>query len=105
MSFGGIRPAALGLLLIVTLSITSACSKRVSYDVNRDVTGASTRVNLNIATASDLEKLPAVGPQTAESIIEYRDKNGPFARPEHLMMVRGISENRFFAIRPYIDVK
>lgn len=61
-------------------------------------------LNINTASASELEKLPGVGKVLAERIVTYRAEYGPFRRPEHLMMVRGISDRKFRAIAPLIAV-
>jgi len=62
-------------------------------------------LNINVATASELEKIPGVGKVIAERIIIYRTKYGPFRRAEHLMMVNGISESKFREMRPMIVVE
>jgi competence ComEA-like helix-hairpin-helix protein len=64
-----------------------------------------TRININTASAKELETLPGIGKGLAERIIEHRQTYGPFAKPEHLIMVRGISEHRFQAIRDQITVE
>ena len=46
-----------------------------------------------------------IGRKTAESIVEFREANGPFRRVEHLMQIRGISEERFLELRPFIKTK
>ncbi len=61
-------------------------------------------VNLNSATATELEKLPGVGPATAARIVEYRQKNGAFKKVEDLMNVRGIGEKTFLSLKPLITV-
>jgi competence protein ComEA len=61
-------------------------------------------VNLNTATASELEQLPGVGPVLAENIIQHRKKYGPFARPEHLLLVKGISNRLFKQLSDKISV-
>lgn len=61
-------------------------------------------VNLNSATAAELEKLPGVGPATAARIVEYRQKNGAFKKIEDLMNVRGIGEKTFLTLKPLITV-
>jgi competence protein ComEA len=53
------------------------------------------KVNLNSATAEQLQTLPGVGPAMAKSILEYRTKVGKFAKIEELMNVKGIGEKRF----------
>ena len=47
-------------------------------------------VNVNEATAAELERLPRVGPSLARRIIEWRERHGPFAGPDDLRHVRGI---------------
>lgn len=64
-----------------------------------------TRIEINSASASQLEKLPGVGSGLAQRIVAYREQHGPFRRLEHLMMVRGISEKKFRALQPYIEAR
>lgn len=61
-------------------------------------------LNLNSATAAELEKLPGIGPATAARIVEYRQKNGAFKKVEDLMNVRGIGEKTFLSLKPLITV-
>jgi len=62
------------------------------------------RININNAGAAELEKLPGVGKVIAERIVAHREQYGAFRRAEHLMMVRGISDNRFRQLRSLITV-
>ena len=61
-------------------------------------------VNINTATAAELETLSGVGPKTAEAIVEYREANGPFESIEGIMNVPGIGEGTFEKIRDEITV-
>ena len=61
-----------------------------------------TKVNVNSADASQLALLPRVGPSIAQRIIDYRKENGPFKKPEDLMLVRGIGEKTFELLKPYV---
>ena len=63
------------------------------------------RININTASAQALEQLPGIGKGLAERIVDHRDKYGPFRRPEHLIIVRGISDRRFRALRELITVE
>ncbi len=64
-----------------------------------------TRININTASAQELEKLPGIGRGFARRIVEHREKYGAFRRPEHLIMVRGLSDKRFRALRDLITVE
>ena len=64
----------------------------------------ATRVDINTATAAELDKLPGVGPAIAARIIDFRTKNGPFKRPEDIMNVRGIGEKKFLKMKDRIAV-
>ena len=61
-------------------------------------------VNINTASAAELEALPGVGAKTAARIVEYRQKNGPFKKIEELMNVRGVGEKNFLKLKPQITV-
>ncbi len=61
-------------------------------------------LNLNTATATELEQLPGIGPATAQAIVRFREKSGPFQRVEDLLAIRRISKARLEKLRPYITV-
>lgn len=61
-------------------------------------------VNINTATAAELEALPGIGPSTAAKIIAYREEHGPFAAVEALLEVPGIGDAKLAAIRDLIAV-
>ena len=102
------------LLLFVSLAATS-CAKRsratapnaapTSPAKYTSASPTTQRLNVNTATAKELEALPGIGKGLAERIVEHREKYGPFRRAEHLMMVRGISETRFRALRHLVAVE
>lgn len=62
-------------------------------------------ININLASSKELESLPGIGRGLAARIIAHRGQYGAFRRPEHLMMVRGISDRRFRAMRARITAK
>ncbi len=59
-------------------------------------------ININTASIAELEKLPNIGEKLAAKIIEHREKFGNFRKPEHLMLVRGVSDRRFREMRNLI---
>jgi len=61
-------------------------------------------INLNTATAAQIATLPGIGPKTADLVVQYRTKNGPFKKIEELMNVRGIGEKSFLKIKDRLTV-
>lgn len=61
-------------------------------------------VRLNVATATDLQVLPGVGPVLAERIVAYRESVGSFGAVEDLLDVPGIGEAKLAAIRDLVLV-
>lgn len=61
-------------------------------------------VDINTATAEQLEKVPGIGPATAARIIEWRETQGRFERLEDLLNVRGIGTKTLEKLRPYLKV-
>ena len=61
-------------------------------------------VNINIATQTELETLPGIGPSLALKIINYRKENGKFKSIEELKNVSGIGDNKYDEIKKYIYV-
>jgi competence protein ComEA len=62
-------------------------------------------LNLNQATAKQLEALPGVGKVTAEQIVAYRTEKGPFASVEDLGKVKGIGPKTLDKLRPLVAVR
>ncbi len=64
-----------------------------------------TKININTASAEELEKLPEIGPVKAQAIVEYRKANGSSKSPEDIEKVKGIKEGTFAKIKDYVVVR
>lgn len=65
---------------------------------------ATGKVNINTATAEELDTLPGIGPAIAQRIIEYRQTNGPFQSIEEIKNVSGIGDKLFEKLKDLITV-
>ena len=61
------------------------------------------RLDVNTASAAELERLPEVGPALAQRIVDDRTLHGRFRRPEELMRVKGIGPKTYDALREYVE--
>lgn len=61
-------------------------------------------IDINSATAEELESLPGIGPTLAQAIIDYRNEFGPFFAIEDIMFVDGIGPSTFEKIKGLITV-
>jgi len=103
------------LLVLMLVVCLPACAKRsrptlTANDQQSAVSSVSAgsdskRININTGSIKELEDLPGIGKGLAERIVQHREKYGPFRRPQHLIMVRGISERRFRALQNMIMVE
>ena len=61
-------------------------------------------VNINTASAEELQLLPGIGEILSQAIIDYREANGPFESVEAVMSVPGIGQGRFEAAAEKITI-
>ena len=71
---------------------------------NAKKTPPAVPLDVNTATAAQLEQVPGIGPATAKAIVQFRRKSGPFERIEDLLAIRGISTRKLEQIRPYVTI-
>ena len=57
--------------------------------------GDVAKIDINRASAEELTQLTGVGPSHAAAIVAFREKNGPFQKPEDLMQVPRIGQKTF----------
>ena len=96
------------LALLIPWFFLVSCNKKETQPglmLTNDVSRAENAVNINTASVGELEKLPNVGAQLAQRIVEQREKYGRFRKPEHLILVQGISDERFRKLQNFIKIE
>lgn len=79
-------------------------SGQARADTSEAAPATTTRINLNTATAAELETLPGIGPSKAAAIIAYRERR-PFQRVRDVMRVRGIGRATYRNLRELVAVE
>ena len=97
------------LLPLIILCFFNGCSrqketKQVLLTQNQVIV-AESAININTASVEELETLPHIGEKLAQKIIEHREKFGRFRKAEYLILVDGISDNRFRQMKNLIKVR
>lgn len=62
-------------------------------------------ININEASAAELEKLPGIGAEIAKRVVEHRERFGKFRRAEYLILVKGMSDKKFRELRNLIKAE
>jgi competence protein ComEA len=93
------RRAALHFVVAAILAAILACGASAQKKVPPPAP-----LDLNTATAAQLERVPGIGPTTAKAIVYMREKSGRFRRVEDLLAIHGISPAKLDKIRPYVFV-
>ena len=78
-------------LRVETETPTATAAREPSAGAAAETTGTDDRIDLNRATAEELQALRGIGPALAERIVAYREEHGSFAKVEELTLVNGIS--------------
>ena len=101
------------LILILPAIVFSGCIKRnfapprnpAPSNLSATKKTSSARININTASATELDTLPGIGKALAARIVEHREQYGPFRRAEHLIIVRGFSDRRFRALQELVTAE
>ena len=62
-------------------------------------------INLNSASAAELQQVPGIGPSTADKILEMRKSYGAFKSVDDLLAIKGIGPKRLEKMRKYLTVE
>ena len=93
-----IAPLAEGLT-VVNIDSSAVSSEEIPELDTPIIPDAEHPLDLNTATAEELDLLPGIGEVLAGRIIQYREEYGPFQSPEDLLNVDGIGESTLADIR------
>ncbi len=66
--------------------------------------GLEGQVNINTASAAELELLPGIGPSIAARIVSYRGEH-PFQQLNHIMRVKGVGKKTYAKIKPFLTLE
>jgi competence protein ComEA len=95
---------SIGLVVAAFLLAAPAVHAVAGPQEAAEAKAAVSAVNLNTASAAQLEELPGIGAKMALRIVEYRQKNGGFKKVEDLMNVKGIGEKAFLKLKPLLTI-
>ena len=96
-------------LSLLTFMLVVGLSGMVLADEKQGETGAMAEpmaepIDVNTATAEQLQHVKGIGPKKAEEIVNHRDANGPFESVDALADVKGIGEATVKKIKDQVTV-
>ncbi len=97
-------PLADGTQVLVARQMAGGTPGTVGATASSSGGTTSPTVNINTATAMELEALPGVGEVIAQRIVDYRTENGPFASVDELLDVSGIGDATLAEMRDMVTV-
>ena len=105
MPYSAAAQAQESLPEVATLTAAATQEKRDVTDSNAvALSGGPGVVNINVADATQLERLPRIGPARAQAILALRAKLKQFSRVEQLLQVKGIGRATFRMLRPLLTL-
>lgn len=93
------------LILSAGINHDADLSRIKLYIPRNNETRQVQKVNLNLAEAWLICALPTIGPETAQNIVDYRNRHGSFRRLEDLLNVKGIGETTLLKIKDLVTLE
>ena len=99
----------LTVLFVLAMALTWLLTPRQvrgGYDISavppEEAAPALLKVNINTASAEELDGLPGIGPVLAQRIVDWRTENGPFTDAAQLLELDGIGQTVLESIQDFI---
>jgi competence protein ComEA len=89
---------------VASVTPSPANGEGVTSSSNYLVDSSNLKININYASASELESVPGIGPVTSEKIIRYRIDHGLFRKLDEILKVSGIGDKTYAKMKPYICI-
>lgn len=90
--------------MIYVPTLEEAAEREPAWNESENTDDKDGKININTANKEQLMTIPGIGESKAESIIEYREKNGVFSSLEEVMQVDGIKEGLYEKMKDYIVI-
>lgn len=91
----------IGILAVVAFAVVPAFAQEVQ-PAQPKKPALEGKLNINTATAEQIDMLPGMSRKKAEAVVEYRNTNGKFKTLDDLMKVKGIKQRTIDKIKDYI---
>ena len=91
-----------GIIFLVRVAYPTASKPDATVSVASSEASIP-KININTADSAALQQLPGIGPSIADSIISYREANGPFTDPTQLLNIPGIGKKRLITLLEYVN--
>lgn len=78
------------IFAVTTIGVLLWRSNTTGYQIADFNAPTMKKINLNTASAQQLQMIPRIGPSLSERIIAYREENGPFKKVDDILNVKGI---------------
>ena len=98
------------MVLLVAVVVTAVSDRYALTPITTEMLSTTTTapaavtINLNTATADELQQLEGIGQVLSNRIVAYREANGAFTCVEDLLDVEGVGQTRLEKWRPYLTI-